>query len=263
MDNLDIVKKIKDPAIRIMKNKKILASFTISAALYYLNSVPVEDSLTLYNANNIMKRKASEKYNEDFILLSSARGVRFKKYDTIYEGIEDWLITFRSYTIEEMWDFDAIIRTLRNKEFTKANLQQYVDAYKLKDIDVTTLDQMYPRSQTIVEIPASLVSDTQFYQQMSGYTPKVSPKASISKTPPVEKPKPVIKQYIRGEKFVTKGANIFKDDRSNTASRSFTGNVWLYDGKQRNGRYAVVFNKSNINMDKTFIDGYIKKSDLH
>ena len=33
MDNLEVVKALKEPAIEIMKEKKILASFVISSAL--------------------------------------------------------------------------------------------------------------------------------------------------------------------------------------------------------------------------------------
>lgn len=263
MDNLSLVKALKAPATNIMKERKILASFIIASALYYLNSVSESDAATLYNVNNVMKRKANNRYNEDFIILDSPneRGFRFKVYSSHEECIEDWLLSFRSSHIRQIWDFNTAIRKLTNKEFTKNNLQPYVDAYKLSDIDKEVLSEMYPSNQSIIEVPA-LRSNADVYQKMSGYKPSISPLSAINK----EAPEPAVKieppKYIKGELFTVRYVNIFSNANSSTAIRSFTGNVWLYDGVLNNGRYAIVVNKEHLDKGKDFIDGYIKKTDL-
>ena len=70
MDNLTILKAVRDPAIEIMKESKILASFTISNAMYVLNKMTAQDATTLLNANNVMAKAYTESsYNTDFVLL--------------------------------------------------------------------------------------------------------------------------------------------------------------------------------------------------
>lgn len=263
MDNLSIIKVLKTPAITAMKNKKILASFIISSSLYYLNSVSESDAVKLCNAHNIMKRKASSKYNNDFILLDSPneRGYRFKTYESYEDCIDDWLLTFRSGRIRQVWDFNTAISRLSNKEFTKANLLPLVKAYKLTDIDKEVLNELYPSNQTIVEVPSPR-SNAAIYQKMSGYTPAVSANSAVNKEAP--KPAENVKTatYSKGELFSVSCANIFGDAISSTAIRSHSGNVWLYDGKMVNDRYAIVVNKEHLEKGKEFIDGYIKKTDL-
>lgn len=262
MDNLSVIKILKKPAINIMKDKKILASFIISSALYYLNSVSESDAVKLCNAHNVMKRKANSRYNNDFILLDSPneRGYRFKTYDSYEDCIEDWLLTFRSGRIRQIWDFNTAIAKLSNKEFTKSNLLPLVTAYKLTDIDKEVLNEMYPSNQTIVEV--SPRSNASAYQKMSGYKPTISANSAVNKVAP----KPAIKvnpaTYSKGELFAVKSVNIFYDATASTAIRSHSGNVWLYDGKMVNDRYAIVTNKEHLDKEKEFIDGYIKKTDL-
>lgn len=263
MDNLAIVKTLKKPAKSIMKKRKILASLIISSALHYLNSVSESDANKLCAAHNVMKRKANNRYNADFIVLDSPneRGYRFKRYDTDEECIDDWLLTFRSGHIRQVWDFNTAIKKLSNKEFSKVKLLPYVTAYKLDEIDKEVLDELYPSNQSIVEAPASNPSAI-LYQEMSGYKPKITARSVVNKTPskPAEKQKQAT--YTKGELFIVNSANIFCDPLASTAARSYSGNVWLYNSVMVNDRYAIVVNKDHLNKDKDFIDGYIKKADL-
>lgn len=260
MDNLSILKTIRKEAIETMKEKKILASFTIASAMYFMNTVSEDDAKKLIGANNFMKRKAGKKFNEDTIFIDSDRGVRYKSYDTVQDCINDWLLSFRSSIIKEVWDFDALINKLSNKEYTKANLQIYVDAYKLTDMDKKVLEEMYPPSQSIVEVDV-LPTTTSTYQQLSGYKSVNTPIGKVSKRErPPKTPEKVT--FDKGSKFVVRYANIYKDPGSSTPVRCFSGNVWVCNSNLINGRYAITTNKNNVNKGKDFIDGYIKKSDL-
>lgn len=258
MDNLAIVKEITDAAINTMKEKKILASFTIACALYTLNKVSDEDAKTLMNAKNIMMKKAGKKYNEDVVLLEGARGARFKVYDSFEDCITEWLLTFKSSAIKDVWDLDTVIERVDVKDYNKSNLRPLCDAFKLEDIDKVILDELYPTNQSIIEVPVSTVAAT--YQEMSGC--KVEKPKAVAKIP-IAAPKEIKPvQLIRGEKITVRNVNLFKEASSTIAYRSFTGNLWLFNGTEVNGRYAVVTNKTFLGKTKDFIDGYVKKSDL-
>lgn len=260
MDNLSILKSIRKEAIEIMKEKKILASFTIASAMYFMNTVNEDDAKRLIGANNFMKRKAGKKYNEDTITLDSDKSVKYKSYDSAEACINDWLLTFRSSTIREVWDFDTVISKLSNAEYTKANLQMYVDAYKLTDMDKKILDEMYPPTQSIVEVDTLPVT-TSTYQQLSGYKSTNMPIGKVSKRErPPKKPDHIT--FNKGNKFMVRTTNIYKTAGSSVPTRCFSGNVWLHSSTEINGRYAVVTKKENVNKGKDFIDGYIRKSDL-
>lgn len=262
MDNLQVVKAVKKPAIEVMKEKKVLASFIIAASIHHMNTVSEDDAGVLLKANNVMKRKAGKKFNDDTVVLNNERGSRYKKYDSVEDCIEDWLLSFRSSLIKEVWDLDKVFSKLNNKEYSKSNLQQYVDAYKLTDIDKEALAELYPPNQNVVEVPVNVAAANEIttYQTMAGYKPKAPAGTVISKRQRPEPAKPVT--YSKGDKFVVRNVNIFYDPNKGVANRSFTGNVWLYDGMLRNGKYAIVTNKDNIGRGKDYIDGYIKKIDL-
>lgn len=260
MDNLELIKIIKKPAAEIMKDKGILASLTISSALHYLNSVSNEAADQLIKANNVMKRKAGKKYNEDSITISGEEG-KFKSYDSLEDCIRDWLLGFRSSNIKEIWDFDTAINRLQNKEFTKANLQPFVDAYKLKDIDNKVLEEIYPPNQSVVEVDSNPIAKTAAYQQMAGYKPKTPATAPVKKKKKEPIPnKPV--SFTKGSKFTVRATNIFYGPNTTTATRCYTGNVWLYDGIRRNNRYAITTVKDFVGKGHDYIEGYIKASDL-
>lgn len=265
MDNLSIVKALKEPAINIMKEKKILASFIISAALYYLNTVSESDAVILCSAHNIMKRKTSKMYNSDFVTLdgNAERGYRFRLFSSYEDCINDWLLSFRSGHIRQIYDFDSVVKMLNDKTLSKNNLKPFVEAYKLEEIDKIALDIMYPKNQSIIELPSSKSSNAAVYQEMSGYKPEVNTsKTGIYKEAPKQTVKQQPKSYNKGSMFTVKYANIFATHKDKTATRSFKGNVWLYDGVLINGRYSVVINKENLGRGRDYIDGYIKKSDL-
>lgn len=269
MDNLKVVEALRKPASEVMKTKKILASFIIASSLYYLNSVTENDAAVLFRVKNIMKRKCIKRYNSDFIVLESEkeRGKLFKQYDSYEDCIYDWLLGFRSSLIREIWDFDTLIRKLSNPDFTKANLKPYIDAYKLNEFDKEILSEMYCSQQTNI-IEANAVSkNARVYQDLTGYKSSIPIDKPVSKvnkqpeTPKKAKEKRVLK-YTKNERCIVKSANLFADVGSNTAKRSFSGNVWLYDGNEVNGRYAVVLNKDHLNKGREYIDGYIKKHEL-
>lgn len=260
MDNLEVVKALKEPAIEIMKEKRILASFVISSALYFLSTVSEEDSKTLFAANNVMMRTAGKKFNNDIVFLESVRGKRYKVYPDHISCIKDWLLSFRSSTIREVWNFDILINRLTNKEYTKANLKPLIDAYKLDDIDKEVLEKLYPSNQNLIEVPVT-ETKTIKYQQLAGYNDTLPEPKPVSKVTSAHK-EPRMFTYSKGEKSIVRAANIFADPTSRVAGRSFTGNVWLYDGICRNGRYAIVTNKTSLTKDRSFIDGYIKKEQL-
>lgn len=266
MDNLQILKTAKKAAIKAMKEKKILASFIIASSMYYMNSTTEKNAKTLFDANNIMKKKCGKNFNEDSVVLDGdkERGVRYKSYDSISDCINDWLLSFRSSTIREIWDLDTAISKVANKDLSKVNLQPFVDAYKLTDIDKEVLSELYPSNQSVVEVP-TVLSNTEAYQQLSGYRAKDTrariPGAS-KRQRKVETTASDKSSFEKGGKFMVKNVNIFCDPGASVASRCFSGNVWLYNGMLINGKYAIVTNKSNLDKSKEFIDGYIKKTDL-
>lgn len=260
MDNLSVLKAIRKEAIEAMQEKGILASFTIASAMHFMNSVGGDDAKRLIGANNLMKRKAGKKYNDDTVTIDGDEGTRYKVYDSVQACIDDWLLSFRSSLIKNVWDFDTVISKLTNENYTKANLKIYVDAYNLLEIDKKVFEKMYPSNQSIVEVD-TLPNTTSAYQQISGYRSVETPIGKVSKREkPVPKPDHIT--FEKGSKFVVRYKNLFKTPSASVPTRCYSGNLWLYNSTPINDRYAVVTNKNNINKGKEFIDGYIKKSDL-
>lgn len=263
MDNLKLFNLIREPAIKAMKQRQILASFTISMSMYYMNKLSDKDFLTMIQACNIMGLEAGGKYKHETIILDGERGKRYKVYDTVDDCITEWLLTFKSLKVKSIWDFETAVK--RYVEVAKspclADLKPYVEAYKLTSLDAEILDQMYPANKTIVEV------------KVSDATQRIQEDTGVPKTSPITKevnnvgkdhyaPKRTAPKYEKGERFVVRAANIYKDYMSKSATRSYNGNVWLYDGTERNGRYAVVTNKMDRYKGREFIVGYIKKSEL-
>lgn len=265
MDNLELVKAMRKPAMEIMKEKRILASFTIACALDKLNSIPEEDAATLFRANNVMAKVfIKSSYNSDFVFLESTqnRGKRFKVYDSIKDAIIDWLMGFKSYNIYNVYDISTICSRLSNKEYNLTALKPYIDAYQLDKIDEIVFEEIFPSGQTVVEVPISETFVRKF-QQLSGYNGTLPyPQEVVKETILKEEETVRVLSYTSGEKAITYGANLYKSYTDKIPYRAYTGNVWLYDGKLMNDRYAVVLKKDSIGKDKSFIDGYIKKSEL-
>lgn len=266
MDNLTILKAVRDPAIEIMKESKILASFTISNAMYVLNKMTAQDATTLLNANNVMAKAYTESsYNTDFVLLDGTygRGKRYKTYTSVKSGLIDWLMGFKSSYIQGVWDIHTICQKLKNTEFNLTNLKPFIDAYQLDKIDDIGFEELFPTGKTVVEVPVS-ESFANKIQKLSGYNgtlPELAPVTKEIKYKPEKEER--ILNYTAGERCIVYGANLYESAISRTPIRAVTGNVWLYDGKQINGRYAVVTIKGNVGKKgEGFIDGYIKKSEL-
>lgn len=266
MDNLELIKKIKKPAMEVMKENEILASFTIACAMNRLSKFSERDSLTLINANNVMgKTFIQSSYNNDFVSLDgkASRGKRYKVYYTIKECIIDWLMGFKSSLIQGVWDISKICQKLSNKDFNLTALKPFIDAYQLDKIDDSVFEELYPSGQTIIEVPVS-ESFAYKYQQLSGYNGILPEPQSTLKEVSFKKKEEEQRAltYTAGEKATASGANLYKSYTDRVPYRAYSGNVWLYDGKLINGRYAVVLKKDSIGKEKGFIDGYIKKSEL-
>ena len=137
MDNLAILKAVKEPAMELMRESKILASFTISNAMYILNKISSQDADTLLKANNVMgKVYINSTYNTDFVFLDGkyGRGKRYKTYLSIKDGLKDWLMGFKSSYIQGVWDIHSICQKLANPDFNLTNLKPFIDAYQLDKI---------------------------------------------------------------------------------------------------------------------------------
>lgn len=266
MDNLLIFKAVKDPAMDIMRENKILASFTISNAMRKLSEVSASDASKLLRANNVMgKIYIESSFNSNFIILdgNTTRGKRYKSYASIKDGLIDWLMGFKSSLIQGVWDINTICQNLKNPEFNLTNLKPYIDAYQLDKIDDIVFEDLFPTGQMVVEVPVSETFAEKF-QKLAGYNSTLPKPAAVSKEieykPEVEKR---VLTYTAGERAVVYGANLYKKAMDRIPNRAFTGNVWLYDGRMVNGRYAVVIVKSNVSKKgEGFIDGYINKADL-
>lgn len=264
MDNLQLLKVIKDPAIKTMKNRRILASFVIASSMYRMNTVNDEDALRLLNANNIMKLVAGNRYSQETIVLDGERGKRYKIYENVNDCITEWLLTFKNSKIKNIWSFDDVMQKMYSMGFKspcKADLQPFIDSYKLLDIDNAVLKELYPSNKNIVEVPVSkeyvrMVKN----ENAPASIPKTLHISNITNEEYVPDNTPIA--YRKGERLKVYAANLYEDVGSKLPTRSFSGTVWLYDGMEINGRYAIVSAKMNMYKSRDFLLGYVRKCDL-
>lgn len=274
MNRLDIIKQVKSSAIEVMQDRRILASVLIAECV--LISEPYKEII----ANNPLRLKNSK----TDVLLG-------------FESIEDCFNFFIDSGIIESgrtniignYEYKSLIKLLRLGTTNENSLIEIIESYKLNDIDLEVIHNMYNGKRTMVEINGEPFMDyyrvreafgtkeilgtfdkdeaIRVCKKYYGYSVFNSKGQSIftnALTPEIKAKMELQERIVSvpktGSKIYLNSVNLYKSPDSKTPMRSVTGFYYISDNKRYNNRYMIT-NKPEYIGDGNFVVGYINDSD--
>lgn len=276
MNRLDIIKQVKQAAIDVMQDRKVLASVLIA------------ESILL-----------SEKHEQ--IIANNPLRLRNMKNDMLmgFNSIEDCYNFFIDYGIIENgrkniignYNYKSLVRSLKLDETTENSIIEIIEAYKLNDIDNQVLSDIYDGKRTIVEIDGEpfidcyrvreafgsdkteilttfnkeeAIEECKKYFGYSVFNSKGKPIFTNALTPEL-KAKMELEERVavvpkNGSKVYLNAVNLYESPDSKVPIRSVTGFYYICGTKRYNNRYMIT-NKLEYVGDKNLIIGYINDSD--
>ena len=266
MERSEIINKIKNAAVNVMKENKIIASLLIAEAICILESEYYYGKIQkLLDVNNPFAIKAQYQKQKKHAYYDSYEQIHYRKFNTMEEGIAKYIsINYKRFsTLKSIYDYNEVLAKDSTLTEEKANqLKLIIEGYRLNELDNKYVDSIYESKKHIVEIPLENDS-TKYYQEQSNYdkpntqiTPNYAKTTSFKKT--VE---PSKKVYYKGDEIVLCNANLYESPSSGIPIRLISGTYYIASSTPILNRYAIAFKKEFI-IDNNMILGYVNKNDL-
>ncbi len=276
MNRLDIINKVKQSAIDVMQDRRILASVLIAESV--LISEPYKEII----ANNPLRLKNPK---NDMII----------KFETIEDCfnlfIDSGIIESGRKNIIGNYNYKSLVKLLRLDETTENSIIEIIESYKLNDIDEEVIFNMYDGRRTVVEIDSEpfidcyrvrkafgsdrteilttfdkdeAIAECKKYYGYSVFNSKGNAIFTNALTPEIkakielqEKVVPVPKV---GSKIYLNSTNLYDSPDSKVPIRSITGFYYIFDSKRYKNRYMITNKPENVG-NSNYILGYINDSD--
>lgn len=274
MNRKDIINIVKQPAIEVMQDRRVLASLLIAESI--LISEPYKE--IMYN-NPLRLRNLD---NDSFL-----------KFDDIEDCfnyfIDHGIINNKRTNIIGNYNYKSLVKTLRLGETNENSLIEIIESYKLNDIDSDILSNIYNGKRTIVEIETEPFTDFYRVRQAFGsdrtevfstfdkeeaireckkyfgctvfnsrgkaiFTNALTPELKAK----IEIDEKITKAPVIGTKVHLENVNLYEYPDSKAPIRSVTGDYYIYDSKRYNNRYMITNKLENIGV---FALGYINSQD--
>lgn len=276
MNRLDIIKQVKEAAINVMQDRRVLASILIAESILI-----------------------SEPYKE--IIANNPLRMRNLKTDILFgfNNIEDCFNYFIDYGIIENgrrdiignYNYKSLVKFLRVGESNENSLIEIIESYKLYEIDQEIIQNMYDGRRTVIEIDSEPFIDCYRVRKAFG-SDRTEKLVTFDKDEAIKECKkyfgysvfnskgkaiytneltPEIKAKIEleekvsvspklGSKVYLNSVNIYERPDSKVPTRAVTGYYYISDSKRYNKRYMIT-NKPEYIGNSNFILGYINDSD--
>lgn len=271
MEKSELIKILASPSKKVMENKKIIPSIIIAESLRILFS---DDMSTCYEdlilGNNPMAVEANSDFKGEKIYNEKLK-VMYRTYDTIEEGIANY-ITLNSKSkfnsIKEVYNYKDALNKL-SAMFYKSELEKFILAYKLFDIDHNVLKKTYSGKKNIIDsIKTNNTVDElkkitkSFTGSELGKTYEQFQKETIKEKTRIDNEKKNNKirtnTLTKASMVKIHNANLYSDIYTSSPTRSISGTYYLLDGLCKNNRYAIVMKKEYAGK-RDYIMGYVDK----
>ena len=273
MNRLDIIKQVKGPAIEVMQDRRILASFLIAECIL------ISEPHTEIFGNNPLRLRD---YKTD-VLLS------FDDIESCFNFfIDSGIVTSGRTNVFGNYDYKSLIKYLRLGD-TANSLLGIIEAYKLNEIDLEVIHNMYEGKRTIVEISTEpfidhyrvreafgskeiletfdkeeAIKECKKYYGYSVFNSRGQVIFSNALTPELkakmELQEKIVSVPKSGNKIYLNSVNLYEKPDSKSPKRAITGFYYISNNKRYNNRYMIT-NKPEYVGNSNFILGYINESD--
>ena len=277
MNRIDILKQVKNSAINVMQDRRVLASLLIAESILI-----------------------SENYKE----IENNNPLRFKTNDNIlieFNSIEDCFNCFIYYLtsgrnkdrIIGNYDYVSLIRALNLDNSINNSLIEIIQAYKLDEIDKQVLNDLYSGKRTVIEIDKEpfidcykvreafgsnktevmvtfdkeeAIRECKKYYGYSVFNSKGDVVFNNALTPELKAKMELDSRIMRtpttkiGSKIFLNRVNLYEFPDSKTPMRCVTGQYYICDDKRYNNRYMITDKPENIN-NSSYVLGYINAKD--
>lgn len=277
MDRIDIINKVKQPAMDVMYDRRVLASVLIA------ESVLISEQYKDIYGNNPLR-------------------VRSAKTDSLlaFKSIEDCFNFFIDVGIIENgrnniignYNYKYLVKSLRLGDTNENSLIEIIESYKLNEIDQQVLLNKYDGRKTVVEIDSEpfidfyrvreafgsdrteifssfnkeeAINECKKYYGYSVFNSKGKAIFTNSLTPEL-KAKMELQEKVTsdnkvnaGTKITLNAVNLYERPDSKVPIRCITGEYYISDNKRYNNRYMIT-NKPEY-IGSAHVIGYINESD--
>lgn len=274
MEKSELIDLIKVPAVNVMKEKKILASIIIAESIRILYA---DNMITCYSdlvmGNNPMAVEADKDYEGETIYNEKTK-VLYRTYPSLEEGISNYITLNEKKKfnrIKEVYDYKEALSKLSAKFYDTKELETYIEAYRLYELDNTQLKEMYSGSKNVIESTKKNTTTEMLKSLVNthegpgiGKTKAEVEKEKIKKERKAEEEKlnsRIQKPLSAGTKLSLRMVNLYKSIESNVPMRAISGIYYLMDGQCKYDRYALVLKEEYIYKPE-FVIGYIDSSDI-
>lgn len=274
MEKSELIDLIKVPAVNVMKEKKILASIIIAESIRILYA---DNMITCYSdlvmGNNPMAVEADKDYEGETIYNEKTK-VLYRTYPSLEEGISNYITLNEKKKfnrIKEVYDYKEALSKLSAKFYDTKELETYIEAYRLYELDNIQLKEMYSGSKNVIESTKKNTTTEMLKSLVNthegpgiGKTKAEVEKEKIKKERKAEEEKlnsRIQKPLSAGTKLSLRMVNLYKSIESNVPMRAISGIYYLMDGQCKYDRYALVLKEEYIYKPE-FVIGYIDSSDI-
>lgn len=274
MEKSELIDLIKVSAVNVMKEKKILASIIIAESIRILYT---DNMITCYSdlvmGNNPMAVEADKDYEGETIFNEKTKTL-YRTYPSLEEGISNYITLNEKKKfnrIKEVYDYKEALSKLSAKFYDTKELETYIEAYRLYELDNTQLKEMYSGSKNVIESTKTNTTTEMLKSLVNthegpgiGKTKTEVEKEKIKKERKMEEEKlnnRIQKPLSAGTKLSLRMVNLYKSIESNVPMRAISGIYYLMDGQCKYDRYALVLKEEYIYKPE-FVIGYIDSSDI-
>jgi hypothetical protein len=273
MNRLDIIKQVKPAAIEVMQDRRVLASFLIAECILISEphkEISVNNPLRLTNPTT------------DALLGFDSMEDCFNFF------IDSGIVESGRTNIIGNYEYKSLIKSLKLGSIENS-LIEIIESYKLDEIDIEVIINMYDGKRTMVEIDGEPFIDhyrvreafgtkeilstfdkneaIEMCKQYYGYSVFNSKGQSIftNALTPELKAKMELQERIvevpkAGNKIYLNSVNLYEKPDSKVPMRAVTGFYYVSDNKRYNNRY-IITNKPEYVGNSNFILGYINDTD--
>ena len=276
MNRVDIINQVKQAAIEVMQDRRVLASILIAECV--LISEPYKEII----ANNPLRLKYIK--DDTFMGFNSIE-------DCFNYFIDSGIIENGRRNIIGNYNYKSLVRSLRLGETNENSLIEIIESYKLNEIDSDVISNMYNGKRTVVEIDSEpfmdlyrvrpafggdrteimstfdkdeAIAECKKYYGYSVFNSKGKAIFTNALTPELKAKMELHEKIVAvpklGSKVYLNAANLYDSPDSKVPTRSVTGFYYVSDSKRYNNRYMITDKPEHVG-NSTYIVGYINDSD--
>lgn len=276
MNRLYIIKQVKQSAVEVMQDRRVLASLLIA------ESVLISENYESIIGNNPLRLK---NIDNDMV-------IGFDSIEDCYNFfIDRGIVENGRENIIGNYNYKSLVKLLRFDNSTCNSIIEIIEAYKLNDIDKQVLDNMYDGKRTVVEINGEpfidcyrvreafgsdrteilmtfdkdeAISECKKYYGYSVFNSRGKAIFTNQLTPEL-KAKMELEEKVaavpkNGSKVYLNAVNLYETPDSKIPTRSVTGFYYICGAQRYKNRYMITDKPEYIG-DKSLILGYINDSD--